>query len=194
MDRVRLVLALAAASPLVMAGCDPGGPASGDRRGEPVGDAPAAPVQLPQDPGVRSVYVPAYSHLSSGDREMMLAITLSVRNVDPFNTVTLRQVEYFDTSGHRVRQYLTSPRRLRPLETAEYSVETLDETGGSGANFLVHWEGPEHAQPLLTEAVMYGHVGTGYMSFTSRGVELVRAPEDEATPPEAQPALEATPP
>jgi hypothetical protein len=135
--------------------------------------------------------VPAYSHIDrEGGREILFAITLSVRNVDPSATIELTHVEYHDTSGQRVRRYLREPRRLEPLETAEFSVDTFDETGGSGANFLVYWEGPSDAHPLLTETVMIGHVGAGYVAFTSRGVELERPlvasdPEDapETTAP-----------
>jgi hypothetical protein len=122
---------------------------------------------------------------------MLMAITLSVRNVDPSATVTLTHVDYFDTSGHRVRRYLRAPQRLGPLETAQFSVDTLDDIGGSGANFLVYWEGPSDAHPLLTETVMFGHVGAGYMSFTSRGVVLDRPPDlasivvDEPPAPDA---------
>lgn len=47
-----------------------------------------------------------------------------MRNIDPAAVVTLTHVDYFDTSGHRVRRYLDQPRTLRPLETAEYWVET----------------------------------------------------------------------
>jgi len=132
-------------------------------------------------PRLRAVYVPAYSHLPArDDRKNLLSILLSVRNVDSSAVITLTHVDYFDTSGHRVRRYLGAPRQLRPLETAEFTVDTFDDVGGSGANFLVYWEGPSDAHPLLTEAVMWGHMGAGYMSFTSRGVELDRRPDPAA--------------
>lgn len=151
----------------------------------------------------RIVYVPAYSHIGSErSNATLLSVTLSVRNVDPTETVTLNQVDYYDTSGHLVRHYLRAPRPLRPLETAEYYVETFDEAGGSGANFLVYWEGPPTTHPLLTESVMIGHAGAGYLSFTSRGVELdrtreLRLPEPaEAEEPSvpAEPSEPAPPP
>lgn len=132
---------------------------------------------------LRTVYVPAYSHLPQnvGPPRSLLSILLSVRNVDSSAVIVLRHVDYFDTSGHRVRRYLNSPKKLRPLETAEFMVDTEDETGGSGANFLVYWEGPSDAHPLLTESVMWGYIsGRGYLSFTSRGVELERRPDPQA--------------
>lgn len=128
----------------------------------------------------RTVYVPAYSHLTrdpEAKRRVLMSILLSVRNVDSVATITLTHVDYFDTSGRRVRRYLAKPRVLRPLETAEYEVATRDDAGGSGANFLVYWEGPSDAHPLLTETVMLGNLGAGFVAFTSRGVELDRRPD-----------------
>ena len=145
----------------------------------------------------RTVYVPAYSHLPQHTKptRRLLSILLSVRNVDSAASVTLTHVDYFDTSGHRVRRYLETPRSLRPLETVEFLVETDDDVGGSGANFLVYWEGPSDAHPLLTEAVMWGNLGQGYVSFTSRGVELDRRPEPgcfivDDPPPRTPPTTE----
>lgn len=51
-------------------------------------------------------------------------------------------------------------------------LQEIADSGGSGANFLVEWSGPSEVRELLTETVMTGHVGDGYLSFTSRGVEL----------------------
>ena len=131
---------------------------------------------------LRTVYVPAYSHLpprtKSGDKKF-LSVLLSVRNVDSEAAITLTHVDYFDTSGERVRRYLSTSRVLQPLETAEFSVADQDLAGGSGANFLVYWEGPADAHALLTEAVMHGASGSGYFSFASRGVELDRRPQQD---------------
>ena len=142
----------------------------------------------------RSVYVPAYSHVPGGqgaERRSLLSILLSARNIDPTVPIVLTHVDYFDTSGHRVRRYLDRPRVLRPLETAEFWVDTSDVAGGSGANFLVYWEGPSDVQPLLTESVMVGHLGAGFISFTSRGIELKRRPDEHAFDSNEAPAINA---
>ena len=156
---------------------------------DPPAEAPAAGATR-----LRTVYVPAYSHFPrdpKSDRKTLLSVLLSVRNVDSSATVELTHVDYYDTSGHRVRRYLEAPRELAPLETAEFHVETVDEAGGSGANFLVHWEGPSDAHALLTETVMLGNFGSGYVTFTSRGVELDRRLDPEEVPVAAPTADEA---
>jgi hypothetical protein len=121
--------------------------------GEPVtpseeAPSPAAETQANPEPAVPethagTIYVPAYSRIRSADtRETRLGVTLSVHNVDPNNSVTLRFVDYFDTGGRRVRRYLERPRPLRPHETTDFFVEVMDETGGVGANFVIGWTAP----------------------------------------------------
>ena len=177
---------------LTLAGCPETGSPPTPPSPPPAATPESEPPETPPATGAlrnRVVYVPAYSHLGAASgRRTLFSITLSVRNVDPTATVRLTHVDYFDTSGHRVRRYLTRPRTLRPLETADFLVETLDETGGSGANFLVYWEGPSDAHALLTETVMVGQVGSAYIGFTSRGVELDRDPQLEGARSEAPPA------
>lgn len=146
---------------------------------EPESPEPPAQAAPTGEARLRTVYVPAYSslpHQGTGSPHLV-AILLSLRNVDSRAAITLTHVEYFDTSGHRVRRYLRAPRVLQPLETAEFSVAATDDSGGSGANFLVYWEGPDDAHSLLAEAVMTAQFGAGYVGFTSRGVELDHRPD-----------------
>jgi hypothetical protein len=105
----------------------------------------------------------------------MLGVKLSVRNVSPTSALIIRFVDYYDTRGDLVRRYLDGARRLRPLESFDVLIHTWDDTGGSGANFLVGWLVRGAGLPPLTEAVMVGHAGSGYVSFTSRGVEVEKA-------------------
>ena len=169
-----LILTVALVLPACQEGCV--------EKAEEPDSQPDPPAEGPATggPRLRTIYVPAYSHLPRGkqnEQRSLLSVLLSVRNVDATSVITLTHVDYFDTSGRRVRRYLAKPRKLRPLETAEFSVDTFDESGGSGANFLINWEGPSDAHPLLTETVMLGHMGIGFVAFTSRGIELERRPD-----------------
>jgi hypothetical protein len=122
----------------------------------------------------QTLYVPCYSHIYHGikTRPLDLTITLSVRNTDPKRAVTVTSVDYYDTSGKLVKRHLDKPVRLSPLMTVEYVVGQTDETGGSGANFVVRWDASEPASPLLVEAVMIGTSAQQGISFTSRGVPV----------------------
>lgn len=119
----------------------------------------------------QTVYVPAYSHIYIGNREQpfLLTVTLSIRNIDAKHPVTITSVEYYDTEGKRLRQYLEKPVSLGPWESIRYVVPQKDKSGGSGANFVVEWNAKKAVNPVLMEAIMIGAESQQGISFTSRG-------------------------
>ncbi|MCU0578737.1 MAG: DUF3124 domain-containing protein [Desulfobacterota bacterium] len=120
------------------------------------------------------VYVPIYSHIYYGDQEraILLTGTLSVRNTDPTQPITLLQADYYDNDGKLIRKYITQPVTLGPLGSTRYIVKASDTAGGSGANFLVRWKAAAPANEPIMEGVMIGtSMGQG-ISFSSRGVAL----------------------
>ena len=122
-------------------------------------------------------YVSAYSHAYVGNGQPVLfAITLSIRNVDPARSLVVRRVDYHATDGARVRAMVEAARTVGPLGTLELFVDRSDESGGSGANFIVEWEIEPGSHRPLVEAVMLGSSGpTGY-AFTSVGVDASDLP------------------
>lgn len=168
---------------LLLGACDPSAPENAT--------VPAVPDSLVQasTPSRAAygevIYVPAYSHIwhISAGRDFQLTVTLSIRNPNPWSPVTVNRVDYFDSQGDLAHVYLAQPRELDPLETLEFVIEETDERGGSGANFLVGWEGGVPMAPLV-EAVMIG-TGSGQgLSFTSVGRPV---PTDEIAGGEALP-------
>lgn len=122
----------------------------------------------------QTIYVPVYSHIySKGGQPTLLATTLSIRNTDPAHAITLNTVQFFNTSGNLVKDYLEKPVSLAPLATTEILVEEQDTKGGSGANFMVSWSSGEEANPPLIEAVMIGSDENASISFVSSGVTLI---------------------
>ena len=120
----------------------------------------------------QTVYVPIYSHIYSGvkGRPFDLAATLSIRNTDPQYPITLVSVKYYDSDGKLVEDHvLKKPKQLNALVTSRYIIAEGDNTGGSGANFIVIWKSDQKVNPPIIEAVMIGtHSGQG-ISFVSRG-------------------------
>ena len=131
----------------------------------------AGPVLAQELSRGQTIYAPCYSHIYHGikTRPIDLTITLSVRNTDPKQAVTIASVDYHDTSGKLIRRYLEKPVRLEPLMTAEYIVDQTDTSGGSGANFMVRWSSDVPVNPLFVEAVMIGTSSQQGISFTSQG-------------------------
>lgn len=121
----------------------------------------------------RLVYAPVYSHIYyEGGAPFSLETTLSIRNVSVSESIYLRSVEYYDTAGKHVKSYLPHTITLSPLQTIEFLVERRDASGGSGANFLVAWGGPDDADAPLIETVMVGVAGAYGVCFSRTGVEL----------------------
>jgi hypothetical protein len=119
----------------------------------------------------QTIYVPAYSHIYSGNREkpFLLAITVSIRNIDPKNSIQITTVDYYETQGKLLKHYLEKPATLAPLGSLRYIVPEGDKTGGSGANFVVEWKSDKPVNPPIVECVMIGTQSQQGISFTSRG-------------------------
>lgn len=156
-------------------------PDATQRSSEPLG----APFVQFSD-GARSgavVYVPVYSHIyhNDGDRRFKLAVTLSLRNIDPRQSITIASVSYYDSDGRLVRDYLDAPLTLGPLVSRAYVVAADDDTGGSGANFLVTWSADTEVSDPLIETVMISTASSQGLSFTgqARVVQRIGDGEDE---------------
>ncbi len=119
----------------------------------------------------QTVYVPAYSHIYHGNREaaLLLAVTLSIRNISPQRTLTITAVDYYDTKGAVVRKFLDKPLLLGPLGSERFVVPENDTAGGSGANFIVKWHSSEPISAPIIESIMIGTQNQLGVSFTSRG-------------------------
>ncbi|MCP4021395.1 MAG: DUF3124 domain-containing protein [Desulfobacteraceae bacterium] len=125
----------------------------------------------------QTIYVPAYSHIYIGNKEQkyLLTITLSIRNIDPSNPITITEVSYHETEGKFLKNFITAPVSLNPLEATRYLIHQKDKEGGSGANFIVKWKSGQLSNPPIIEAVMIGTQSGQGISFTSRGVPVFSA-------------------
>ncbi|BBO85694.1 hypothetical protein DSCO28_62600 [Desulfosarcina ovata subsp. sediminis] len=119
----------------------------------------------------QTVYVPVYSHIYSGDRELpfYLAATLSIRNTDRRHPIQLTAVDYYDSDGKFLKHYLETPMTLGPMATKRYVVHESDKSGGSGAKFIVVWQSQQAVAEPLIESVMISTKTQQGISFTSRG-------------------------
>ena len=119
----------------------------------------------------QTVYVPIYSHIYGGDRERPFYLTAicSIRNTDPDRSITIEAVDYYDSDGKLIQNYLKAPVVLKPLASSRYVVKESDTGGGSGANFLVRWKSNNPVNPAIVEGVMIGTKMQQGISFVSRG-------------------------
>lgn len=126
----------------------------------------------------QTVYVPVYSDVMSGNTNRSgkpgrwpLSAMLSIRNTDPQLGLTVRSIRYYDTAGNFLRDYPAGV-TLAPLGTMEVFVEHQDQSGGSGANFLVVWQSDKPVNAPIIETVHTHFVGTRSAIFTSPGQPL----------------------
>lgn len=127
----------------------------------------------------QTVYVPIYSHIYHGDKEnypFYLTATLSIRNTDPDNPISITVVDYYDSDGKLLKNYNEKPLRINPMGAIRLIVKESDTSGGSGANFIVKWESDHRVVQPLIEAIMIGTKFQQGISFTSRG-QIIREVE-----------------
>lgn len=124
----------------------------------------AASTVAAQEPTARStgqlLYLPVYSHIWHGDADRagkpvkaLVSVLVSVRNTDPAKPITLVSAQYYDTEGKRIKDYVGAPRIIGPMGTYELFVPRSDDTGGSGANFVIAWRSDAPVNPPIVEGV-----------------------------------------
>lgn len=135
---------------------------------------PVGPKTLSEYPVRARAYVPVYSHIYTEDRERVLnlAETLSVRNTDEENAIVISSVRYQSNTGKLIREYVPKPILLEPMATADFVVRLDDTSGGSGASFVVQWQGIKTVNPPLIEAIMISTGSGRNLSFVCRAVAL----------------------
>ncbi|WP_179022490.1 DUF3124 domain-containing protein [Winogradskyella forsetii] len=123
------------------------------------------------DQAIKKVYVPVYSNIYQRTRNdrTSLTSTLSIHNISETDTLFITRIDYFNTEGKLVEKYLESPIYVNTFETIEYVVSEADNSGGSGANFVIEWYGDKKLNPLF-QAVMIGGLGNKTFSFTTEGI------------------------
>ena len=119
----------------------------------------------------QTIYVPIYSKIYhfNKTRTFQLAATLSIRNTDPKNPIIITSVNYYNSDGKIAKKHLESPVKLAPLASTDFVVPENDQTGGSGANFLVEWVAETKVFEPIIEAVMVSTASQQGISFISVG-------------------------
>jgi hypothetical protein len=108
----------------------------------------------------QTLYLPIYSHIWHGDfdrtgepAKTLVSISVSIRNTDPANAIRVSSAQYYDTKGRKLKEYVPSPRTIAPMGTYELFIQRSDDSGGSGANFLISWSADTAVNPPIVEGV-----------------------------------------
>lgn len=122
------------------------------------------------------LYLPIYSHIYYGELDRkgqpnskLLSAHVSIRNTDMRNSIKVLYARYYDTDGKLLKDFLTAPRTIPPLGTAELFIPRSDASGGSGANFLISWKADVPVNPPLAEALHSEFEVGRTLTFTTQG-------------------------
>ena len=106
----------------------------------------------------QNLYLPIYSHIWHGETDkkgqpmkVLVSVSVSIRNTDPLKSIRVTSAQYFDTDGKKLREYIASPKTIGPMGTYELFVPRSDDTGGSGANFVISWKADAPASLPIVE-------------------------------------------
>lgn len=130
----------------------------------------------------QTLYLPVYSHIWHGDTapngeraKTLMSVSVSIRNTDPTKPIRVVSAQYYDTDGKKLRNYVPAPQAIAPMGTLELFVPRSDDTGGSGANFIIVWKADQAANPPVVEG-LHANLPVGRaIAFTSTARAL---PED----------------
>lgn len=118
----------------------------------------------------KKFYIPAYSHIYiSENNYVKLSISLSIRNTDSTKDLYVESIDYYNTEGKLVKQYLSQPHVLKPMATIDYVITLEDMTGGNGAKFLVNVATKNKTSLPIIQAIMTNTFGNSYLSFLTEG-------------------------
>jgi hypothetical protein len=120
------------------------------------------------------IYVPIYSdiYVDAQNQNSLLAATLSIRNTSHQNSLIVTKIEYFNTEGEMVRDFIENPISLPPMATVNYVIEKEDDTGGSGANFIVELSAKNKSIRPIVQAIMIGQYGNKSFAFSTDGYDI----------------------
>lgn len=121
------------------------------------------------------IYVPIYSdiYVTEQNQKSLLAATLSIRNTSLTDSLFISKIDYYSTDGRLLKHFIKGPISLNPQGTINYVVEKEDDTGGSGANFVVTLSAKDASINPLIQSIMIGENGKNQdFAFTAEGVSI----------------------
>lgn len=123
-----------------------------------------------------TVYVPIYSDIYSKTKDVRfnLTATLSIRNTSLSDSIYIEDIDYYDSNGRLVRNYLEKVLLLPPMHSIEYVIEEDDTEGGTGANFIINWGATVMDVKPVFQGVMISTHGQQGISFLTEGIPISR--------------------
>ena len=126
----------------------------------------------------QSLFVPVFSEIPYGNRGavIQLSATVTIRNLDSEQSITVSRVEYIDEKGQVVKRYIDAPKVLGPMVASEFFLPESDRSGGGSAGFNMEWSSVKPVRPPLVESVMLNGAYNQKIAFRSEARVLEARP------------------
>lgn len=126
------------------------------------------------------LYLPIYSHIWHGEvdgkgqpTKTLVSVSVSIRNTDPSKAIRVSSAQYFDTDGKKLREYVPAPKTIGPMGTLELFIPRSDDTGGSGANFVIAWKSDVAVNAPIVEALHANLPSGRSIAFTTSARQII---------------------
>ena len=119
----------------------------------------------------QTVYLPVYTYVYVEGRALTFPVTptLSLRNTDPANPITIVSAKCYSPTGKLVRDYLEKPIKLDPLNSVKYPVKETEFKESGGPCFLITWKADREVNAPMVTCISIGSRGQQGISFVSEG-------------------------
>lgn len=121
-----------------------------------------------------TTYVAIYSDIYSEtkDTRFNLTATLSIRNTSLKHSIYITSIDYYNSSGKSIKEFLKNPIVLKPMQSIEYVIDEADTSGGTGANFVIKWGSTNKNVAPIFEGIMISTHGQQGISFVTQGISI----------------------
>lgn len=138
------------------------------------------PIQQSEVAFDGTYYVPIYSDIYFGDNipKELLAATLSLRNTSFIDTLFISTIDYYNTDGALVKSFIDQQIAIAPMATVNYVIDRDDDSGGSGAHFVVNIHARSQKVKPLVQAIMVGEYSSKAFAFESDGYIIAQTEGD----------------
>ncbi|MEN6466154.1 MAG: DUF3124 domain-containing protein [Syntrophaceae bacterium] len=165
---IRLVFVILLCVPLTACGNQKSGPA--DAKPQPFNpETLTVPDQGGKKIRGQVLYMPIYSNIPMDKKNKYdVSAFLAVHNTDLKYRIKIKRIDYFDTEGRIVKNFITADQQLDPVATKIFTIPKEDQSG-TGANFLIEWIADQPVNEPLIESIMTDLTGTKGLAFISPG-------------------------
>ena len=117
----------------------------------------------------KQVYVPVNLQGVAKKNKPVAKAVLKVRNTSFLDSIYLSRVDYYDTNGRLLKNFIDSILLIKPMTTADFTVKS-DAFKEVGDNFIVQWHASELVQKPIIQVV--GYDAAASVITTEHGVLL----------------------